>query len=129
MSQDKPTPGTNEPDAANAPIRPPQPPSILSRIAAGDESAVAELYQRYEHLICSLARRYGHPDSQDAVQEIFVRAWRSAAAYDPNKGSEATFIGTIARHYLIDHLRARSRQQEVLCDDLGGAVAAPAHDP
>lgn len=66
------------------------------------------------NLVWSMARRVlgRSTDAEDAVQEIFIELWRSAARYDPKAGTEVQFIATIARRRLIDRLRRRSRQPE-----------------
>lgn len=89
-------------------------PSTLERIADGDQSAVQDCIDRFGNLVWSLARRLsGNPsDAEDAVQEIFVDVWRSAARYDPSLASEATFIAMIARRRLIDRRRRISRRPE-----------------
>jgi RNA polymerase sigma-70 factor (ECF subfamily) len=59
----------------------------------------------------SVARRYfrQYADVEDAVQDIFVAVWRSAAYFDPTMASEASFISMIARRRLIDRQRRRAR--------------------
>lgn len=66
----------------------------------------------YGGLVWSLARRmsYSAADAEDATQEIFLEIWKSASRYDPNMGSEAVFLTTIARRRLIDRIRARKRR-------------------
>lgn len=85
--------------------------SVLQRVAAGDPAAVDECIGRYGSLIWSLARRHmrQHADAEDAVQEIFVEIWRSAARFDPAIASETTFVTMIARRRLIDRQRKTSR--------------------
>jgi RNA polymerase sigma-70 factor (ECF subfamily) len=63
-------------------------------------------------LVWTVARRFSDSaaDAEDASQEIFLEVWKSAARYDPERGSEALFITTIARRRLIDRLRARKRR-------------------
>jgi RNA polymerase sigma-70 factor (ECF subfamily) len=86
--------------------------SILERIAAGERSAVNECLDRYGDLVWSLARRYlrNAADAEDAVQDIFIDVWGSAARYDRNIASEVAFISTIARRRLIDRIRQADRR-------------------
>lgn len=86
--------------------------SILERIAAGDRGAVNECLDRYGDLVWSLARRYlrNGADAEDAVQDIFIDVWGSAARYDRNIASEVAFISTIARRRLIDRIRQADRR-------------------
>ena len=86
--------------------------SLLERIAAGDESAVRECMDQYGGLVWTLARRFSESaaDAEDASQEIFLEIWKSAARFDPARGSESLFITTVARRRSIDRLRARKRR-------------------
>jgi RNA polymerase sigma-70 factor, ECF subfamily len=81
--------------------------SVLTRVAQGDQKAVAECIDQFGPLVWAIARRLSpnRDDAEDAVQEIFVDVWRSAARFDPAQGSEKVFITTIARRRLIDRLR------------------------
>ncbi|MBB6092404.1 RNA polymerase sigma-70 factor (ECF subfamily) [Povalibacter uvarum] len=95
--------------------------SVLARIAQGDNTAFTECIDRYGGLVWSLARKMTRnaADAEDATQEIFLTLWKHASRFDPQKGSEATFIATIARRSLIDRLRQRQRRPvEVPMDDL-----------
>ena len=58
----------------------------------------------------SIARRFELADAEDAVQEIFLDLWKSAARFDPTVASEATFVAMIARRRLIDRRRTRRRR-------------------
>lgn len=97
---------------------------LLPRIVAGDRAAVREAIARYGNLIWSLARRASSADAEDAVQEIFVDLWRSAPRFDPNVGSEVTFVAMIARRRLIDRRRAQKRRPET--DPISERAASPA---
>jgi RNA polymerase sigma-70 factor (ECF subfamily) len=81
--------------------------SILARVARGDAKAVRECIDEFGGLVWAIARRMTRTraDAEDAVQEIFVDVWRSAARFDPAQGSEKVFVTTIARRRLIDRLR------------------------
>jgi RNA polymerase sigma-70 factor (ECF subfamily) len=104
---------------------------VLERIAAGDPAAVDECLDQYGGLVWSLVRRQlrQHDDAEDAVQEIFVDLWRSAARFDPAVASEATFVTMIARRRLIDRRRKRSRAgaPDSLTEDPAGPVLSERH--
>ena len=51
--------------------------------------------------------------AEEAVQETFLRAWRSANTWDPASGSVRTWMYAIARNVSIDVLRSRSRRVPV----------------
>ncbi len=70
---------------------------------------------RYAPLVWTLARRLLHETAlvEELVQEIFIELWRSAGRFDPEKGSETTFIATIARRRIIDRQRRAARAPEI----------------
>ena len=43
--------------------------------------------------------------AQDVVQEVFLRAWRSAGSFDPGLASLRTWLFAIARNLLVDEAR------------------------
>lgn len=66
--------------------------------------------------------------SQDIVQETFLRAWRSAAKFDPALASLRVWLFAIARNVITDHHRAvgvRPRLRALADEpaDTGSAVA------
>jgi RNA polymerase sigma factor (sigma-70 family) len=87
-------------------------PSVLQRIASGEQAAVRECIAEYGALVWSLARRLTRSpsDAEDATQEIFLDIWRSAARFDATQGSDKVFIAMIARRRLIDRLRKTTNE-------------------
>ena len=100
--------------------------TILQRIARGDSTAVQDCIQKYGGLIWSLARRYlrWDADAEDAVQEIFIELWNSAARFDRKVATEVAFVATIARRRLIDRVRQKGRRpaMDSLDSDEAGEV-------
>ncbi len=88
--------------------------TLLERVATGDEVAVRECITRFGPLVWSIARRLARDDAEaeDAVQEAFISLWKSAGRYDAARGSEKTFVATIARRRLIDRLRSSAARPE-----------------
>ena len=85
--------------------------AILERIADGDPGAMTDLVDKYGDLVWSLARRYfgASPVAQDSVQEAFLSLWSSAARFRPDRGSELTFVLTVARRRMVDQVRHEAR--------------------
>ncbi|MFN3267104.1 MAG: RNA polymerase sigma factor [Deinococcales bacterium] len=82
---------------------------LLYSIAASDEAALLELYRRYSAAVNSLARRIlrSESDTEEVLQDVFVKVWQKALEYAPHKGKVSTWILTIAHHSAIDALRRR----------------------
>lgn len=103
--------------------------TILQRVVEGDPTAVEACVDEYGGLAYRLAWRYlGRTpgDIEDAVQEVFVEIWMNAKRFDPERGSEPSFIATIIHRRLIDFQRRVSKQRSVqLNADSGGAGVFP----
>jgi RNA polymerase sigma-70 factor (ECF subfamily) len=86
-------------------------PTLLQRVAQGDERAVQECLDEFGGIVWSLARRMlpRGEDPADAVQEIFIELWRKADRYDPAIASEKTFVAMLTRRRLIDKIRKVGR--------------------
>lgn len=83
----------------------------LGRIAAGDTGApLRRLYCRYERRLYGFGvRLLGDPGlAEELVQETWLRLWRSAGRYDPERGTVRTFLYTIARRVAVDLWRRPS---------------------
>lgn len=99
--------------------------NILSRLADGDPTAAQDCLQQYGGLVWALARRHTptSADAEDAVQEVFIDVWKSAARYRDTIASEATFITMIARRRLIDRRRRAQRRPQT--DSLNLEIEVP----
>lgn len=97
--------------------------AILDRLARGEPGAAEACLDQYGDLVWSLARRHSvhQDDAEDAVQDIFLDLWKSAGRFDAQRGSEVTFICTVARRRLIDRRRyiQRRPQADSLQNDEG----------
>ena len=87
---------------------------LLTRVAAGERDALAELYCCAHAAVYALAVSFlSDPDeAQDIVQDTFVRIWDSASGYR-SQGSPMAWILTIARNLSRMKLRERSRLADI----------------
>lgn len=85
--------------------------ALLRRIADGDQSAVAELYDATSNVVFSLALRVlgERASAEDVVIEVYAQVWSQAHAYDPQRGTPLSWLLTLTRSRAIDLLRARQR--------------------
>jgi RNA polymerase sigma-70 factor, ECF subfamily len=103
---------------------------LVRRMAAGDESALGTLYDRYSPLLHSVARRIvGDPDdAEEVLEETFWQAWRQAGRYEESRGGLSTWLVMIARSRAVDRVRARRRVREERWDELPEPAADTAGD-
>jgi len=101
---------------------------LMQRIASNNEAAVGELYDRFGSLVFRMAYQSmpTRAEAEDAVQEIFVRLWRTADRYDPRKAALVTWVMLLTRRHLVDKLRRkRARIKTAVLDDaLASGVGA-----
>jgi RNA polymerase sigma-70 factor (ECF subfamily) len=65
-------------------------------------------------------------EAEDLTAETFLRAVRAAHRFDPTRASAQTWLLTIARNVLIDHVRSARARRHVGLDELRDlAVDAP----
>ncbi|MGZ4400586.1 MAG: sigma-70 family RNA polymerase sigma factor [Gaiellaceae bacterium] len=87
--------------------------ALVSLLERGDESALAELYDRFGRAAYGLALRIVRDEmlAQDAVQEAFLSAWRSAGQYSPDRARAATWLLTLVHRRSVDLVRREHRRR------------------
>jgi RNA polymerase sigma factor (sigma-70 family) len=101
---------------------------LLERIAASDGAAFEELYHRYARAMFGLAlRRLGNRSgSEDATQDAFAAIWRSAATFDPARGTGAAWLFTLTRNVIVDRTRRQPEPTVPELPDLPSSGPGPA---
>jgi len=99
--------------------------ALIERIARREESALAELYDRYCGMLTSVLRRIVRDDqaAEEILQDVFFQLWRSPERFDSSRGSLPGWLLVIARNRAISRLR---RKNPAAGEELTeGAVALP----
>ena len=87
-------------------------PAVIRRVAEGDSVAFERVYDAFSGILYSLAlRMLERPeDTEELLQEVFLKIWRDAEHYDPRRGAPLAWAITITRHKAIDKIRATARR-------------------
>lgn len=85
----------------------------MARLAAGDDDAIGDVFDRYGGLVLGVARRVTGSLSlaEDVVQEVLAALWRAPDRFDPARGSLRAYLGVMAHRRAVDALRRDSRRR------------------
>ena len=83
--------------------------TLIDRTSSGDRDAFADLYRHTSAKLFGTVLRIlkTEAETEEAVQEIYVKIWRASGRYRAGGTSPMTWLITIARNHAIDRLRAR----------------------
>ena len=98
------------------PTRPARDPELERGFVAGDPVALRQVYDRYGGMIqrIGMLSLRDHHDAEDLVQQVFVRAWRGRAGYDPSRGALGSWLIGITRRQIADRFAERNQRRRVL---------------
>jgi RNA polymerase sigma-70 factor (ECF subfamily) len=101
--------------------------ALVQRMAEGDQSALAALYDATNRLVYGLILRVLNDASsaEEVLLDVYTQVWRQAASYDTGRGTPLAWLTTIARSRAIDRLRSgwQDQQRKEPLDSLGDAPA------
>ena len=100
--------------------------ALPALVARGDEDALAALYDRFGRVAYGIAIRVVRdPElAQDAVQEAFLGAWRTAGSFDPARGTVSSWLLTLVHRRAVDVVRREQRRRTETLDDVPPAADA-----
>jgi len=103
---------------------------LVERMVVGDERALTKLYDRHGSASYALALAIvgERADAEEVVADAFGQAWRTAAQFDPGRGSVPAWLATITRTRALDLVRSRGRRARAIeraAAASGNGLAAP----
>jgi RNA polymerase sigma factor (sigma-70 family) len=93
--------------------------AVVALVARSDQSALAELYDRFGRVAYGLALRILRDEklAEDAVQEGFLAAWRNADRFMPERAKASTWLLTIVHRRAVDLVRRENRRRSELLEE------------
>lgn len=87
---------------------------LLLALAAGDEAAFPELYDRVGGPLLGVVHRVLRDRSlaEEVTQEVLVEVWRTAVRFDPDRGSATTWIMVMGHRRAIDRVRSEQASRD-----------------
>ena len=87
--------------------------ALVALVARGDETALAELYDRIGGTAYRLAYRVLRDEAlaEDAVQEAFLGLWRGAGSFVPERAQASTWVLTLVHRRAVDVVRREQRRR------------------
>jgi RNA polymerase sigma factor (sigma-70 family) len=87
--------------------------AVVALAARSDDSALAELYDRFGRVAYGLALRMLRDSSlaEDAVQEGFLAVWKNAHRFVPERAKASTWILTLVHRRAVDIVRREERRR------------------
>lgn len=110
--------------------------ALMKAITDRHQTALSELYQRYNKTLKSVITRVVHEEAEadDVLQEIFLQIWKEAGNYSPKAGRPLGWVVTLARRRAIDRLRRRQAycrakdRFELQAEERGAQRSSPMSD-
>ena len=97
----------------------------MRQIALGDRRALETVYRATSAKLFGICLRIigERGEAEDALQDVYVSLWNSAARYDPARASPLGWLSAFARNRAIDRLRRRRRVDQSAPIEAAAAVA------
>jgi RNA polymerase sigma-70 factor (ECF subfamily) len=89
---------------------------LLARVRAGDDSALASVYDEHAGLVYGLARRVTRDEelARDITQDVFAYFWEQPDRVDLSRGTLRSYLAMLAHRRAVDEVRrheARARAE------------------
>ncbi len=99
---------------------------LVRAMHGGDGRAAGVLYDRHAAMVMGLALAIvrDRTDAESVVLDTFTQVWRSAARYDPTRGSVVSWLVVLTRSRALDLVRSTGRRARLTPVSVDDAPAA-----
>jgi RNA polymerase sigma-70 factor (ECF subfamily) len=82
---------------------------LIKRCAAGDETAFAMLFEQTKNLVykTALLMLDDPREAEDALQEVFIKVYRSVGSYDPDRAAFTTWLHRVTVNHCLNRHRKK----------------------
>jgi RNA polymerase sigma-70 factor (ECF subfamily) len=103
--------------------------TLVARMALGQQEALASLYDETCSLLNGLLlRMLERPeDAEEALADVYMKAWKNAASYSPDRGSVQSWLVIMARSIAIDRIRHKRAQPKMAALEFESGVDLKSH--
>jgi RNA polymerase sigma factor (sigma-70 family) len=100
---------------------------VRDRIIARDDTALTEVYDQFASFVYGLALRVigDARAAEDVSQDVFVCIWQRPEAFDPQRGSLRTWLGTLTHRRAVDYVRREEARRRRAEREASRAVTTP----
>lgn len=91
---------------------------LINRISNGEKQALAELYSRTRAAVYgfSLSITKNETDTEDVLQETYIKVWNNASSYT-SKGNPMAWLLTVAKNLSLMKLREHKHTDDLEDDE------------
>ena len=89
--------------------------ALIAALVAGETEALGALYDRHARVVFSLIVRIAgdRETAEELLQEVFLRAWQQAHAFDETRGTVRGWLYRIGHNLALNELRRQRRRPPV----------------
>lgn len=87
---------------------------LLTLVARGDTAAFERLYEELSGPVFGMVLQVvrDRAQAEEVAQEVLVEVWRTAARFDPERGSARAWVLTMARRRAVDRVRSAQAAED-----------------
>lgn len=90
--------------------------ALITQVAQHNQGALSLLYDRYAHILYSVAFKMlgSVEETEEIVLDVFAQVWRIASTFDRHRSRVDSWLFMLTRSRTLDRLRQKQRQTKIM---------------